>query len=487
MKEKKIYIVLCILIIIFSASLTEKTFQNDTYALIALGRDMISNRLDGYDHLTFHENLRSAHTSIIFEILLYKVYDLFCYQGIYIFIMILSALNSIILFRFLLKRNNSKLISFIITIFAIYNSRFIFTARPTILVMPLFLIIVECIEKILETNKNKYCIILLISSVILINAHDVMWLVHFIFYFPVIAEQILVNFKLDRFVNKKIIIKKYKNIKKLLIILVLDLLCSFITLLPGTRIELIKELIYTVTGKLQISELSSTNIKSTLSLVIIMGFFIFQFISKHKNRIADLFMLLGLIILAIMGIRYGVFLYFIGSLYINKIINLIIKQYNLEEEFNKIDDMIFKFSGLIIIVLIFLIISIKNFENKIINQYISEVEFPVEICEYMKKHIDNKEIRVYNHFNFGAYLEFMEFPNFIDGRAGIYYQKYGETSIIDDFIRVEQEGEYKEVFEKYDITHAILYNTELVNEKIYNDDNFELLYQTDIFSLYSRK
>ena len=230
--------------------------------------------------------------------------------------MILSALNSVTLYYLLSKRNDSKLISFIITIFAVYCSRYIFTARPTILVMPLFLIIVECIEKILETNKNKYCIILLILSIILINAHDVMWLVHFIFYLPFIAEHILANLKLNRFINKKIIIKKYENTKKLLIILILDLLCCFITPLPGSMILLIKEVINTVTGNLQISELSSIDIKSTISLVIIMVFFVFQFISKHKSRIADLFMILGLIIVAIIGIRYGVFLYFIGSLFL---------------------------------------------------------------------------------------------------------------------------------------------------------------------------
>ena len=249
---------------------------------------------------------------------------------------------------------------------------------------------------------------------------------------------------------------------------------------------LVKEIIYTVTGKLEITELSSVNIVSSLSIMIFIVFLILQFISKHKNRIADIFMLLGLIILSIIGIRYGVFLYFIGCLYINKIICLIVEEYNRKELINNIDNLISKCTNLLIIILIVIIISIKNFTIKIGDEYVAENQFPVDICEYIIQNLDIENIRVYNHFNYGAYLEFYNIPNFIDGRAGIYYQKVSNETIVDDFLKVE-EGDYEYVFKKYNITHVILYNQENANEKIYKDLNYELLYQNDTFSLYENK
>ena len=274
MKEKKIYIVFCIILIIFSTSLVEKTFQNDTYALIALGRDNLTNKVDGYDHLTFHDNLKSAHTSKIFEDILYNIYETFGYDGIYIFIIILSSFYGIVLYYFLLKNNISKVISFILTLFSIYYSSFIFTARPTLIVMPYFLFIVICIEKIIETNKNKYCIILLISSIFLSNAHGVMWIVHFILYLPFFVEHFLAVLTKNKFSEKKIIIKKYENIKKLLIILILDILSGLLTPLPGGNYLIVKELVWTVTGNLKIGELSTVNVENSTVLIIIITFFL---------------------------------------------------------------------------------------------------------------------------------------------------------------------------------------------------------------------
>ena len=43
---------------------------------------------------------------------------------------------------------------------------------------------------------------------------------------------------------------------------------------------------------------------------------------------------------------------------------------------------------------------------------------------------------------------------------------------------------YKQLFDEYEITHALLYNSELINVYIKYDTDWRLLYQDDSFFLF---
>lgn len=45
---------------------------------------------------------------------------------------------------------------------------------------------------------------------------------------------------------------------------------------------------------------------------------------------------------------------------------------------------------------------------------------------------------------------------------------------------------YKEVFDKYDITHVLLDKDEIMNQYIVYDDEWEIIYDTGQFSLYEK-
>ena len=46
---------------------------------------------------------------------------------------------------------------------------------------------------------------------------------------------------------------------------------------------------------------------------------------------------------------------------------------------------------------------------------------------------------------------------------------------------------YKDVFKYYEITHALVYNKEVINSYIKSDKDYKLIYKDDYFSLYKKK
>ena len=62
-----------------------------------------------------------------------------------------------------------------------------------------------------------------------------------------------------------------------------------------------------------------------------------------------------------------------------------------------------------------------------------------------------------------------------------------ETTILEDWFNLTSGLiHYNEIFDKYEITHALLRNDELVNLYIKNDPKWNEIYQDDMFSIYER-
>lgn len=86
MKNKKLkYILAVILIILFTFSVVPKTFQNDTFYIIELGKSISQNGVDWQDHYSIHENLQYRYPHWLFDLIVSKVDLAFGYTGIYVF------------------------------------------------------------------------------------------------------------------------------------------------------------------------------------------------------------------------------------------------------------------------------------------------------------------------------------------------------------------------------------------------------------------
>ena len=57
-KHKKIFIIFTILITIFSISVVKKSFQNDTFSAIAIGKYILNHGIDFTEHFNIQSDLK---------------------------------------------------------------------------------------------------------------------------------------------------------------------------------------------------------------------------------------------------------------------------------------------------------------------------------------------------------------------------------------------------------------------------------------------
>lgn len=101
MKKKEVLAVLLIIFFVFSIVPIE--FQNDTFYTVTIGKDILQYGFDGIDHYSWHEGLSYTSPHWLFDVINYLIYDFASFNGLYIFVCIMSSIT-MILFYFLLRK-----------------------------------------------------------------------------------------------------------------------------------------------------------------------------------------------------------------------------------------------------------------------------------------------------------------------------------------------------------------------------------------------
>lgn len=481
-KNKKLYVIFSILIIVFAVSIVDKTFQNDTFFIIPIGNYVLQNGITTDEHFTWHEGLKFEHSGV-FDVIIATFYNIADFNGVYIFTLIMTSLIGITLFNILLQRKNNILIAFLTTLTAIYFAKDKFTARAQIISYLMFIIEIYLIENLLETQKKRYILGLVLVSIVIANFHSSVWPMYFILFLPYIAEYLLKKFKMDNIFNK--VIAEEINIKLLLITFIISLfsgLCTPTGIAPYT--DMIKVLSGVSTQF--ISELGAVSIIANEGMFISLLMYIVILSSNNvKIKVSDLCMVAGLFLMGLMANRNTAFVYLIGAISCARMVNGIDNfQNGMDEITMKLSE---KNSYITILSIVVICISAINYVDRINQSFVDETRYPVEATEYILENLDIENMRIFNHFNFGSYLEFKGVPVFIDSRSGIYCEEFNNTSILQDWLDAAYgTSHYKDIVEKYNITHMLLYKTEIINTYISEDTDYYILYEDDNFALYEK-
>ena len=308
-------------------------------------------------------------------------------------------------------------------------------ARAQLVTFILFIIAIYFIEKFLESKKKRYAVGLIIIPTLIANLHVAVWPFYFVLFLPYIGEYIislLGNANLIRIIkikflklklNKKnineekikniqariasleaemiiqnentnkrrtrsykIIIEKNDNVKALILIMII---CGFTGLLTPLGDTPYTYLLKTVEGNTMdnINEhlpLTLINSKDFLCLIIV--FLAILLFTDTKIRLRDLFMIGGLLLLALSSRRQISMFVLIGSVVLNRLVTSLFNKYD-PKGFDKLKNFMLKSEGVIITVGIVLIISIYMFKPKVNNQYISESSYPVAASNYILENV----------------------------------------------------------------------------------------------------
>ena len=183
-------------------------------------------------------------------------------------------------------------------------------------------------------------------------------------------------------------------------------------------------------------------------LLIIVIFVISYFLKILKIKLRDLLLILGLFVVSLIANRNVSYFYIIIPTIYIKCINVNFNFKNIKKRIN------FVIANILVIIYliskyIFLII---NFYNNNKDFKISD-DHPTKGVNYIKNNLDYKNIKLYNEFNYGSYLEFYDIPVFIDSRAEVYIKEFnGGKDIIKDY----NNSHYFNMYKKY------LINTNLI-------------------------
>ena len=536
----KFTILAIVLIAIFCIALTPITFQNDTYYTIKVGEHIAQYGIDNQDPFSWHEDLSYTYPHWAYDLITYYIYNAFGFAGIYVTTCILSAILGISVFLINKKLAKNQIFSFLITIGVMYIIRSYIAARAQLLTFILFIWTIFLIEKFIETKKKRYGIGLIIIPIIVANVHSAVFPFYFVLYLPYIAEYLISLFseiiiyrkikifslklkikkyekipekaeelkklkeeqrkleeQLDRVKIKrtkdlqnpyKIKITKNKNVKWLILIMIICLFTGLLTPLGNTPYTyLIKTMQGNTTQNIN-EHLPMTIAGDTDAMCTLIIFLWLLIFTKSKIRLSDLFMVGGLCYLMLKTKRQVTMFAIICSIPLNRLVIQIIENY-VEKEKERLLDKICNVIGILVISIMMFSLSYYFAKDKINDKFVDEKAYPVQAADFILQYIDLGTAKFYNEYNYGSYLIFRGIPVFIDSRADLYAPEFSgkEEDIFSDFIDTSSMGKfYGDIFEKYGITHVIAYENSKVNMVItkIKDPNYVQLYKDDHFVIY---
>ena len=535
----KFTIIAVVLIAIFCIAITPVTLQNDTYYTIKIGEHIQNNGIDMKDQFSWHEDLNYTYPHWLYDLLTYKIYSQFGMMGIYLTTCLLSCILGITLFFVSSKISKNKLISFFVTIGAMYLLKGYIAARAQLVTFILFILSLYFIEKFLENRKIRYGIGIVLISTLIANLHVAVWPFLFILFLPYIGEYLiavladLIIYKkvqerllkikikyssnnkeaLEKFqkeldelqakVSKikikrsksiqnpyKIKITKNKNVKWLIVIMIICAFTGLLTPLGDTPYAYLAKTMQGNTTKNINEHLPMTIAEQPEVLCTIIIFLAVLTFTKIKIKLSDLFMIGGLAFLMLESRRQLSMFSLIGSVILSKLIVELITCYDKEllEKINK------KILHPFIIICMIVLVGWQTYDNvktKYNDKFIDETQYPVKACDYILENIDLSKARFYNEYNYGSYMIYRGIPVFIDSRADLYAPEFSglKDDIFTDFIDVSSIGTfYEDILEKYNITHVILYSNSKMSMIIdeTKDPHYSKIYKDDYFVIYER-
>ena len=138
----------------------------------------------------------------------------------------------------------------------------------------------------------------------------------------------------------------------------------------------------------------------------------------------------------------------------------------------------------VFIVLVTIIITsgiVYNINSK--EQFIDANTYPVAMVDYMQKNLDTKKVKLYNEYDFGSYIINKDIKVFVDSRSDLYTKPFNhKTDIFNESMKITEK--YGRVFQKYGITHILIYKDTDLNQILAASPNYKLLHKEGRFMLY---
>ncbi|MCL2354925.1 MAG: hypothetical protein FWC68_03470 [Oscillospiraceae bacterium] len=369
-------------------------------------------------------------------------------------------------------------------------------ARAQLPTFILFVLTIFFIERFLETNKKRYAVGLFIIPVIISNIHAAVFPFYFILYLPYVAEYLLCVLCKKKETEEetekepyKVIMRRNNKGKWLIVIMLVCLGAGLLTPVfpvPYTYVynKLMGETMQSINEHLPLVIMNNINF-----IVASMFFLIILMFTDTKIRLCDLFMLGGLIALTFNSRRQESMFILAGVFILIRLINAMFEKYD-PEGCSKMERAVSKRKIQVVVILVVTLLAIDLYRPKMGNPFINEHSYPTGAATFMLENLDVDNIRLYNEYNYGAYLVYRGIPVFIDSRASLYAPEFNpDVYVFRDFINISglNVTNIEERFDYYGITHLIMFENARLRMFInQSPERYNNIYDDGRFVVYER-
>lgn len=480
--KKTIFVVLSIIILIYIICICPKEMQNDTFWSIKIGEKLINEGIWQIDDFSIHDGLYYIAHHFLTDILIYIVYIIGNFTGLYILEIVLAMLLAYCIYLLNYQITKNKFFSLLIIAVQMFLLTQYIAVRAQLISYIIFVLELLILERYQKEYKKRYIIGLCVLPLLLANFH--MGVIPFYF---IILMVYMIGFFEIKFLRLSSMKYNKKQIKVLILVLSLSLIIIFINpyFIKGVTYSLKtmgNQFINAYIAEFQaISVVSPIAVDMLIYTLIIILLFIF---TNCKIYVKDFLLFLGTLVMSFMAYRY-IALFIICTIPVLKYY----KEFTIkiESEYGKINSKSLNYT--IYLMCLFLLIikiptGIKSFKDY---KYIPTEKYPVKAVEWLYES-GNTEKNIFNEYSWGSYLMLNNIKVYIDSRCDLYTKEYNNTTVADDYgnLMYLQEG-YDKTLEKYDIEIVLLerntivekYLRELQNWKIEYKDNTTIIFMKE--------
>ena len=149
-KNIKFHILAIVAVILFSAAICPVSLQNDTFYTIRIGEHILNTKtVDMVDPFSWHENLPYTYPHWAYDVFIYLIFSLGGFKAIFASTVVLSCILGVLVYITNCKISKNKLISFMITLGAMYLMRYYIAARAQLVTFILLELTILFIQKFL--------------------------------------------------------------------------------------------------------------------------------------------------------------------------------------------------------------------------------------------------------------------------------------------------------------------------------------------------
>lgn len=465
-------LILMVFAIIYSLSKVS-VFNNDNYFMFETGKLILSDGFVTEDPLSMHDELAFMYPQWLFSVIIYLLKTYLGNTACMWFIISIFVIFSILLYKIHLRLSENQNTALLTTILSAGITAMMFLKiRPFMVSTCLAALDIYLIEKYLKEKKKNIFILIFLTSALCINFHNTIWIFLFLIHLCYIGEAIILK-----------ILKRESEIKikDILLITLISFAGGAINPYGLSYISYIFTAMKSIEPFIgQITELQISSFSNSMPLYILFGLTsIAVILLRKKIKIRFLLLFIGTAIMAFAARRNQMLFFAFGLM----IIPCIMKNINIKY----IDMKVLKNGSFLLLIITSLILMI----NVRVPEYQKGEAEQYEAVDWLSQNETNKDVKIFNCFSTGSYLEYKGFHPYIDPRAEVFGIEYNKKDdIASEYMNAIKNNfsNFDQMIEKYDFDYYII--PYLFTEKVICDyldqypEKYKVVYEDDMGRIY---